>query len=69
MVYKKRKKRMIKGIQLSMTYKQKNMTQYANNTSFILHREEWPIHNLISILELFSLVVGLKIKWSKSTRY
>lgn len=69
MVYKKRKKRMIKGIQLSMTYKQKNMTQYANNTSFILYREEWPIHNLISILELFSLVVGLKIKWSKSTRY
>jgi hypothetical protein len=59
----------LEGIQLPGSVKQQLISQFANDTSFMLRAIQSNATNLIRLLENFKDVAGLEINWTKSHAY
>ena len=59
----------LKGITLPGGKKQQSISQYADNSSFMVRGEKQYVDKLVRLLKLFSEASGMEINWEKSSVY
>jgi hypothetical protein len=59
----------LKGITLPGGNKQQSISQYADDSSFMIRREKKYVDELVRLLKVFSETSGMEINWEKSSAY
>ena len=59
----------IRGITLSGGQKQQSISQYADDSSFMIRGEKKYIDELVRLLKVFNGTSGMEINWEKSCAY
>ena len=59
----------LKGISLPGGIKQQCISQYADDSSFMVRGEKRYVDELVRLLKTFSAASGMKINWEKSCAY
>ena len=59
----------LKGITLPGGKKQQSISQYADNSSFMVRGEKKYVDKLVRLLKVFSATLAMEINWKKSSAY
>ena len=63
------KEKKLRGVMLPGGKKQQCISQYADNSSFMVKGDKRDIDELVKLLKTFSEASGMKINWDKSCAY
>lgn len=59
----------LKGVVLPGGKKQRYISQYADDSSFMIKGEKNDVDELVRLLKMFSEASGMEINWEKSSTY